>query len=91
MYGFLLDARRGILVIATLPPDARRGPSSTHRHAYSANYALRSVPGVAEKWLDAMAAGARANDATVQYCMALPRHILQSTRYAEVTHARASV
>jgi len=59
-------------------------------HAYSANYRLRSEAGVAERWLDAMAAGARANGATVQYCMALPRHVLQSTRYAEVTHARAS-
>ncbi|KAJ1454049.1 hypothetical protein M885DRAFT_618544 [Pelagophyceae sp. CCMP2097] len=59
-------------------------------HTYSNSRALRSNPGLAERWLSAMNAGAQRNNITIQYCMALPRHILASVAYDRVTHARAS-
>ena len=51
---------------------------------------LRSELGAARRWLGAMADGAERQNVTIQYCMALPRHILQSASFARVTHARAS-
>ena len=57
---------------------------------YESVAVLQSTPGAAKSWLAAMAAGAEAEGVTVQYCMALPRHILQSASFPRVTHARAS-
>jgi hypothetical protein len=51
---------------------------------------MQSIPGAAKEWLGAMAAAAEATNVTVQYCMSLPRHILQSASFPRVTQARAS-
>ena len=51
---------------------------------------LQEEMGAAKAWLAAMAAGAESENVTVQYCMALPRHILQSASFPRVTHARAT-
>ena len=37
-----------------------------------------------------MAAAAESSNVTIQYCMSLPRHILQSASFPRVTQARAS-
>ena len=54
--------------------------------------ALRRDPGAADRWLAAMAAAARRANVTVQYCMALPRHVLAAAldHGDVVTHARGS-
>jgi len=57
---------------------------------YESCHALQSQPGAGRRWLAAMAAAAESTNVTVQYCMALPRHILQSAAFPRVTHARAS-
>ena len=41
-------------------------------------------------WLTAMSDAADQTNVTLQYCMSLPRHILQSASFKRVTHARAS-
>ena len=41
-------------------------------------------------WLHSMAAAASALNVTIQYCMPLPRHMLESTKLQAVTNARAS-
>ena len=41
-------------------------------------------------WLQAMADAAASLDITIQYCMPLPRHMLESTYFQAVTNARAS-
>jgi hypothetical protein len=41
-------------------------------------------------WLKAMADAATGLGITIQYCMALPRHMLESTLHPAVTNARAS-
>lgn len=51
---------------------------------------LQQQPGLAKQWLAAMAEAAEQTNITVQYCMALPRMILQSASFPRVTHARAS-
>ena len=58
--------------------------------AYESCATLQQQPGLAAAWLTAMADAAETQNVTVQYCMALPRHILQSAAYPRVTHARAS-
>ena len=40
--------------------------------------------------VQAMSDGAEQVNVTLQYCMALPRHMLQSASFPRVTHARAS-
>eukprot|EP00041_Stephanoeca_diplocostata_P028325 m.800507 g.800507 ORF g.800507 m.800507 type:complete len:823 (-) comp23355_c0_seq15:151-2619(-) len=59
-------------------------------HTYEACTPLQQHIGLAESWLTAMSEGAERTNVTIQYCMALPRHILQSAAYPRVTHARAS-
>ena len=56
--------------------------------SYESIPALQSQVGLAKAWLAAMAHGAQVTNATLQYCMALPRHILQSASFQRVTHAR---
>jgi hypothetical protein len=51
---------------------------------------LQSKVGLAKAWLTAMSDAAEETNVTVQYCMSLPRHILQSASFKRVTHARAS-
>jgi hypothetical protein len=41
-------------------------------------------------WLGAMAEAAASLGVTIQYCMPLPRHMLESTKHQPVTNARAS-
>lgn len=41
-------------------------------------------------WLQAMADAAASLGITIQYCMPLPRHMLESTKHQPVTNARAS-
>lgn len=43
-----------------------------------------------ERFMDAMAAAARHEGMTMQYCMPLPRHFLQSTNYSNLTTIRPS-
>ena len=43
-----------------------------------------------ETWLAAMAQAASSLGITIQYCMPLPRHMLESTKHQAVTNARAS-
>lgn len=43
-----------------------------------------------EQWLMSMGAAADQIGMNIQYCMSLPRHILQSLQIPRVTHARAS-
>jgi hypothetical protein len=50
---------------------------------------LESVE-LGELWLSQMAAGAKVNNVTIQYCMPYVRHLLQSLQYDVVTQARAS-
>jgi hypothetical protein len=49
-----------------------------------------NTKGAAKNWLTAMASAAEQTNITVQYCMALPRHILQSASFPRVSHARAT-
>ena len=57
---------------------------------YERNAHLRQRVGAGREWLSAMAVAAERRNVTVQYCMALPRHVLQSASFARVTQARAS-
>eukprot|EP00656_Telonema_subtile_P016604 TRINITY_DN18788_c0_g1_i1.p1 TRINITY_DN18788_c0_g1~~TRINITY_DN18788_c0_g1_i1.p1 ORF type:complete len:827 (-),score=144.59 TRINITY_DN18788_c0_g1_i1:62-2542(-) len=59
-------------------------------HQYESVPGLAETPGLAREWLAAMSAAAEAENVTIQYCMSLPRHILQSASFPSVTHARAS-
>ena len=59
-------------------------------HQYEAVSLLSERAGLARQWLAAMDAAAGAEGVTIQYCMSLPRHILQSASFARVSHARAS-
>ncbi|CAF3564069.1 unnamed protein product [Rotaria socialis] len=43
-----------------------------------------------EQWLMSMGAAAEQFGINIQYCMSLPRHILQALQIPRVTHARAS-
>jgi hypothetical protein len=43
-----------------------------------------------EQWLTSMGAAAEQVGINIQYCMSLPRHILQAFQIPRVTHARAS-
>jgi hypothetical protein len=43
-----------------------------------------------EQWLKSMGAAAEQVGINIQYCMSLPRHILQAIEIPRVTHARAS-
>jgi hypothetical protein len=43
-----------------------------------------------EQWLKSMGAAADQVGINIQYCMSLPRHILQAVEIPRVTHARAS-
>ena len=43
-----------------------------------------------ENWLKSMGAAAEQVGINIQYCMSLPRHILQALEIPRVTHARAS-
>ncbi|CAK8679724.1 unnamed protein product [Clavelina lepadiformis] len=45
---------------------------------------------VARDWLIDMGKGAVASDVTIQYCMGLPRHMMQSAEIQAVTQARVS-
>lgn len=51
---------------------------------------LRVDINLGEQWLKSMGAAADKTGLNIQYCMALPRHILQSLEIPRVTHARAS-
>ena len=51
---------------------------------------LEGKVGLAKAWLTAMSDAADQTNVTLQYCMSLPRHILQSASFKRVTHARAS-
>jgi hypothetical protein len=51
---------------------------------------LQGKVGLAKAWLTAMSDAADETNVTLQYCMSLPRHILQSASFKRVTHARAS-
>lgn len=57
---------------------------------YEKSPTLQGVVGAGRQWLGAMAAAAEAENVTIQYCMSLPRHILQSASFPRVTQARAS-
>ena len=50
----------------------------------------RSNVDAASTWLTAMADAADSLQLTIQYCMALPRHMLESTHFQAVTNSRAS-
>ena len=41
-------------------------------------------------WLEQMATAAKKNNLTVQYCMSLPRHVLQSVEFDSVTQIRVT-
>ncbi|CAF0939280.1 unnamed protein product [Adineta steineri] len=43
-----------------------------------------------EQWLKSMGAAAETVEMNIQYCMSLPRHILQALEIPRVTHARVS-
>lgn len=57
---------------------------------YEGCRALQQTPGAGRLWLKAMSDAADSENVTVQYCMALPRHLLQSASFPRVTQARAS-
>jgi hypothetical protein len=82
-FGHIFDRVKEGLSMATYEQDflARQ---------YESCAALQSEPGAGKKWLGAMSAAAESTNVTIQYCMALPRHILQSAAFPRVTHARAS-
>ena len=41
-------------------------------------------------WLEQMASAAKKHNMTVQYCMSLPRHVLQSVEFDAVTQIRVT-
>lgn len=45
---------------------------------------------VARDWLRQMSAGASANDVEVQYCMTLPKELMESVELSAVTRVRVS-
>ncbi|CAF1499818.1 unnamed protein product [Adineta ricciae] len=45
---------------------------------------------IGEQWLKSMGSAAERVGINIQYCMSLPRHILQALEIPRVTHARAS-
>jgi hypothetical protein len=47
------------------------------------------ILGHGEKFMDEMARATKANGVTLQYCMETPRHILQASRYDNVTTIRS--
>jgi len=51
---------------------------------------LRTDTDAARNWLLQMDRGAEVNALNIQYCMANPRHILQSVETSTVTQARAT-
>jgi hypothetical protein len=51
---------------------------------------LRTDINLGEQWLKSMGAGADQVGINIQYCMSLPRHILQALEIPRVTHARVS-
>lgn len=57
---------------------------------YNYSPALGTTLGAGDAFTDGMAHAAQDKGMSLQYCMALPRHFLQSTRYGNVTTARAS-
>ena len=50
----------------------------------------RSSLTASSDWLQAMSDAAASLNVTIQYCMPLPRHMLESTKHQPVTNARAS-
>lgn len=48
------------------------------------------TPDAGERYFDLMAEAAQREGMTLQYCMALPRHFLQGTKYANLTTIRTS-
>ena len=52
--------------------------------------AVNEVPGVGETWLRQMANGAEAAGVSIQYCMALARHLFASVQHRAVTQIRVS-
>ncbi|XP_061187986.1 uncharacterized protein LOC133196052 [Saccostrea echinata] len=52
--------------------------------------ALKTNLTLGEMWLTQMNIAAKANNVVIQYCMANPRHALQSLTLSQVTQARAS-
>ena len=52
--------------------------------------AINQQLGLGDRWLGAMANAAAQHDISVQYCMALARHLFQSLRYRAVTQIRTS-
>ena len=52
--------------------------------------AVNEQLGLGDRWLGAMANAAAQHDVSVQYCMALSRHLFQSLKYRAVTQIRAS-
>jgi len=57
---------------------------------YQSMKITRSSVTAASAWLQAMADAATGLGLTIQYCMPLPRHMLESTKHQAVTNARAS-
>ena len=49
---------------------------------------MQKTYGLTKQWLLQMGQGAKDNDLTIQYCMAWPRHYLQSLEVATVTQIR---
>ena len=52
--------------------------------------AINQQLGLGDQWLGAMANAAAQHDISIQYCMALSRHLFQSLKYRAVTQIRAS-
>ena len=52
--------------------------------------AVNEQLGLGDRWLGAMANAAAQHDVSIQYCMALSRHLFQSLKYRAVTQIRAS-
>ncbi|XP_070576651.1 uncharacterized protein [Ptychodera flava] len=59
-------------------------------HEFEHMHATLQNVSVARDWLLQMGSGASKNDMTVQYCMPMPRHVLQSVEIPSVTQIRAS-
>ena len=51
---------------------------------------LRTDINLGRRWLTSMGTGAGQVGINIQYCMSLPRHLLQALEIPRVTHARAS-
>eukprot|EP00662_Eupelagonemidae_sp_cell21_P018224 gene18224-56905_t len=54
---------------------------------YENSPTIQGVIGAGRSWLSAMSAAAESENVTIQYCMSLPRHILQSASFPRVTQA----